>query len=263
MSAAAAPAPDAPGLAVEVATWPPLETVAVGPWLVGLSDGFTRRANCLLPFAEPDGSGPDDVDAALDEVEAVYRGRGLPTTVRVCRAGAPSDLAERLAARGYVRVSHPHVLAARVTDADPDADGGAGWTGPVEVTDDPDDTWLRLWRGAAAGVAELELAARVVRGAPARYLTTRDDDGAPVGVLRVGLAGGWGAVSCLVVAPSARRRGVGRALTRAAVDVAAASGAGRAFLQVNDGNDGALALYDRLGFTRVDRYAYWQRPVTT
>jgi ribosomal-protein-alanine N-acetyltransferase len=55
----------------------------------------------------------------------------------------------------------------------------------------------------------------------------------------------------LAVEPSARRRGVGRALVQAAATAAAARGAARLLLEVSAANSAARALYDGLGFERV------------
>jgi tRNA threonylcarbamoyladenosine biosynthesis protein TsaB len=55
----------------------------------------------------------------------------------------------------------------------------------------------------------------------------------------------------LAVAPDARGRGLGRTLVRAAAAQALALGARTLFLEVGTGNQGALALYDGLGFARA------------
>ena len=73
----------------------------------------------------------------------------------------------------------------------------------------------------------------------------------PRGVIRVALADGWAALSCLVVAPDARRRGIGRTLTAAGLRLAREQGVTRAFLQVEQHNEAARALYDGLGFVPV------------
>ena len=80
-----------------------------------------------------------------------------------------------------------------------------------------------------------------------------------VGVLRAVFERGWVGISCLVVRPRARRRGVGRALTLAALELAADIGADRAFLQVEASNDAAATLYRELGFRVMDRYHYRER----
>lgn len=50
------------------------------------------------------------------------------------------------------------------------------------------------------------------------------------------------------VAPGARRFGVGRALIAAVLEWARAAGFARVYLDVGDHNDGAIALYARMGF---------------
>ncbi|MEU5261323.1 GNAT family N-acetyltransferase [Amycolatopsis sp. NPDC021455] len=55
----------------------------------------------------------------------------------------------------------------------------------------------------------------------------------------------------LAVAPSARGRGIGEALTRAVLDRARALGAHRVVLSSQEGMRSAHRLYERLGFTRL------------
>ena len=57
----------------------------------------------------------------------------------------------------------------------------------------------------------------------------------------------------LAVSPSARRRGRGRALVRAAARHAASLGVTSLFLEVGTENPAALALYDGLGFAKAGR----------
>jgi ribosomal protein S18 acetylase RimI-like enzyme len=258
--------PDAPGALVEQATWPPARVVDVDGWRVGLSGGLTRRANSLLPLGAP-----ADVEASLDRVEALYADVGQPAVVRVCRAATPG-LDDRLEARGYAVVARTDVLVQPIDDADHHRHRGAGAVrteaGPVRfsVADHPDDAWLALWSGSKAPLstrgdtsgavaARRALAHDVLEGAPGAYLTAADPEG-PVGVIRAAFAEDWAALSCLVVAPHARRRGLGRALTLRALDEAARRGARRAFLQVEADNTGAAALYTGLGFQPAERYLY-------
>ncbi len=59
------------------------------------------------------------------------------------------------------------------------------------------------------------------------------------------------------VAPEARRRGLGRAITVALLHAAVEQGANSAYLQVVAANAAAQGLYAQLDF--VDRHAYWYR----
>jgi ribosomal-protein-alanine N-acetyltransferase len=59
----------------------------------------------------------------------------------------------------------------------------------------------------------------------------------------------------LAVAPACRRSGLGRALLEFAVDALRESGAKQLFLEVDEGNEAALALYRSLGARAVGRRA--------
>ena len=64
-------------------------------------------------------------------------------------------------------------------------------------------------------------------------------------------AGGEAEILTLAVAPSARGKGLGRALLQAAIVRAEEQGAYAMFLEVGSDNPHALALYAGLGFTKV------------
>lgn len=285
------PAP--PGAAVEAATWVPVRSVQVRLGSAGLSGGFTRRANSVLPWSPAAGvasaptgeAGAVEVGSAVDEVEALYRSAGQPAVIRVPvgtglpGAGAPtvaggSRLGTELGRRGYRVVARTEVL---VRDLDPAAGplGGDGHSNghsnghsddhsddldpalTVQVGAEPDAAWLDGWLSvkAAGRPVDLGLARAILTGSPAAYLSVSGPGGVAA-VLRAAWAPGWVGLSCLMVTPHARRRGLGRALTRHALSLAAARGLGRAFLQVEADNAAARELYRRLGFEVADQYAY-------
>lgn len=246
--------PVAPGVLVESATWVPVTTEVVDGWRLGLSGGFTRRANSALPLGTP-----VDLDATLGRVEARYAEAGLPAVVRVCSAATPG-LADVLAARGYAEAAVTDVLV-RDLVALPPARPAAPPEVRLAVADRPDAAWLGGWLGVKAHghAVDTEAAERVLLGSPALYLTATAPDGAVLAVLRAALTEGWAGLACLAVAPDARRRGLGRLLTRAGLRVAAERGARRAFLQVEASNQGAADLYAAEGFRPAERYAYWER----
>jgi ribosomal-protein-alanine N-acetyltransferase len=65
----------------------------------------------------------------------------------------------------------------------------------------------------------------------------------------------------LAVRPDRRRLGLGRALLRLGLDLAARRGATSAFLEVRAGNEDALALYGAAGFEPLAvRRAYYAHP---
>lgn len=79
-------------------------------------------------------------------------------------------------------------------------------------------------------------------------------DGAVAGFILCRVLAGQAEVLTLAVRPEERRRGVGGALLEAAMRLAAPA-ADAMFLEVADDNAGAIALYERSGFTPVGRRA--------
>lgn len=228
--------------------WPALAEVNVDGWVARLSDGVTQRGNSVAPFGEP-----ADPLAALEQIERIYRGRGLPAIFQVGPVAKPLDLDTLLAARGYEFGSPTSVEVADVDTVLGRVPEGA----PVDVTDSPDKAWLDLWwavdgRGDTAARAT---ARRILTARPAYYASVRDADGT-VAVGRLALVGEWGGLYCLAVRPDARRRGLGAAVVGGLLAHAGRHGIRRCWLQVRADNLGARALYARLGFAPAARYHY-------
>jgi ribosomal protein S18 acetylase RimI-like enzyme len=244
--------PPGPGARAEAAVWPPREVHDVDGWRVGLAGGFTRRANSVLALSEP-----RDVKAAVREVEKIYARAGQPAVFRVCAQSEPWDLDDVLAGRGYREVAPTLVMVRSGL-----AEVALPFESPgleVVVSQTPDEAWLSRWLDVKSSApVDHEVAAGLVSGSPALYLTARDGYG-PVAVIRAALVDDWVALSCLAVDTRARRRGIGRALTRAALHEAVERGARQAFLQVEESNEAAIEMYADLGFTPAERYHYRQR----
>jgi ribosomal-protein-alanine N-acetyltransferase len=112
-----------------------------------------------------------------------------------------------------------------------------------------DDAWSEAtWWGELA------------QGSGRRYLLDRDPcTGQVRGYAGVALNGADADVMTVAVAPEHQGRGLGRRLTQALVDVAAAEGAGQLLLEVRADNLPAQRLYQRLGFERIAvRRRYYQ-----
>ena len=93
---------------------------------------------------------------------------------------------------------------------------------------------------------------RIIARDDAEYLLAGDGDGQGVAQVRYRWSVWWAAEDCwledLYVREAARGSGIGRALTEAVLERAAARGCRRVELDVNTENPAALALYQSLGF---------------
>ena len=115
------------------------------------------------------------------------------------------------------------------------------------------DWWGRDWPSDNAFHASVE---RLIERPEVEYLLGAvDQDSPPAGVCQLRYRFGvWmAAEDCwmedLFVRDEARRTGLGRALAQAALERARVRGCRRVELDVNEANQGALGLYEGLGFS--------------
>jgi N-acetylglutamate synthase len=255
------------------AHWQAADTGRLGEWLLRADGGFTGRANSALPLGDPG----LPLAGAVDEVGAWYRARGLPPMIVIpgpLGAAAPDGglagdpLDALLAARGW-RVRPAPVVVVMAADA-----GRAGGTGrsaggrpgpevpgaawAVTFAAHPDEAWLARYhfRGAELPAG----AVRLLLSAPWQAFASLAVDGETAAVGRVSVAAGWAGITAVDVDPRYRRRGLGTMMTRALAAEAARQGVRRIFLQVEEDNLPARALYARCGFAAVHRYHYRVAP---
>ncbi len=82
-------------------------------------------------------------------------------------------------------------------------------------------------------------------------------DGVPVGLANVSVRGDRAWIGGVGVTPFGRRRGIGEQLMRRVIDQARERGASVVQLEVIEGNDPALALYEKIGFEHVRHVDVW------
>ena len=99
----------------------------------------------------------------------------------------------------------------------------------------------------SAGLVDLELIA------PGRVVVAAEQDEALVGYASAAVIDDVADLTRIAVRPAARRSGVARTLFGALVGQAAKRGARRMMLEVDETNEGALALYRSVGFAEVAR----------
>jgi len=82
-------------------------------------------------------------------------------------------------------------------------------------------------------------------------------DTEPVGFALLARRGSAAWIGGMGIAPSHRRTGLGARVLRATLDAARAAGVGDVWLEVLEGNQPAIALYEMLGFERVRHLSIW------
>jgi GNAT superfamily N-acetyltransferase len=193
---------------------------------------------------------PERIDAAVEELYALRQRHGVPIGWVIGPSSRPIDLGRQLQARG---LQHRRDLTpmTRSLDALPAADRVPGLT--IERVEDPAayEAWIVAeqigFEAAAndeAGLADVRRAMGIGHGFPLHHFLGRLD-GAPVATATLLLAGGIGGIYDVSTAPEARRRGIGTAMTLAALQDARRLGYEIAYLQPS-----AMGrpLYERIGF---------------
>jgi GNAT superfamily N-acetyltransferase len=238
-------------IALELAAdeaWPAPVRSRLGGWILRAADNWTGRANSALAVGDPDRT----LEQAIDAVVAWYTDRGQQPLIN-----APMPLAAPVNAaldeRGWtarpltlVQTSQLAPLLAAPARADLPV---------VDLADTAGDDWYAMvaeHKGVLPGTA-----LRILNGVPEKvFAHVRDTDGALLAVARGAITGPdrWLGVSLLQTAPAARRQGLGAHVVRALAQWAAQHGSTRAYLQVEERNSAAVALYGRLGFTTHHTY---------
>jgi GNAT superfamily N-acetyltransferase len=210
--------------------WRATHTRSLGDWLLRAADGFTGRANSVLPLGSPGIELPE----ALVEVTEFYRGHALPARFQVPLDAPGTALAELDAAlerRGWPSSDLTTVMTADI-GAVLDACRSHPDLPPAELDDRPSAEWRRgyLYRGAPLPASAVAVLTHTPD--PAFALVRRGD-------VRLGVA------------------------THLLIELArwaAGRGARFIYLQVGADNAAAIALYRGAGFTVHHRYHYRHGP---
>lgn len=235
---------------------PPRQRLEIGPWLVAIDDGTIGRAHSAAAL-RADINGIEGVQA----VERAYRDAARTPMFRLPDIAGLTALRETLRARGY-RCSSPTLVQTAASADVAQAAHAALSAMPLQVdlAAGADDAWCRVFLGD--GFDPVDGSSRVAilqRARHSVYASVRCD-GRTVASGLCSVSHGWASVHGMRTLAPWRGRRMATAILQAMARHALAQGQARMFLQVELGNDGAQALYRRLGF--VDRwcYDYWTAP---
>jgi N-acetylglutamate synthase len=264
--------------------WPAPDQSRLGDWLLRAAGGWTGRGNTALPV----GDAGLPLDEAIGAVRDWYGARKLPPKINI-----PMPLAAQvnaaLDAQGWhtnpptlVQAAPLPTLLAAVAPGDglpPAPPSGtlppaplsgtlppaplSGTLPPVRLSGTPSRAWLDVVAGRKGSLPDAAIhlltAVREVRFAEV-YSGTGD----LLAIARGTVTGDgrYFGIFLVEVVPSARRRGLARHMIGALGQWAGQLGASTAFLQVEERNEAAVALYRRLGFTTHHRYLTRTAPPT-
>ena len=240
--------------------WPATHQLLLDGWLVRLSNGFTKRANCVVPVYDSTEPGPQ---ALLDKVrycENLYAREQLQTIFRLTSEGQCDSLDALLADRGYSVVDETEVQVLDLIERSKANDSASEQSlQPSELHLLGLPEWLQVY----AELAEMprpasELHQQLIRSirpdcAFAVLLRNNEPVACALGVQEHGLLG----LFDVITARHHRGQGLGGALLQQILDWATDQGVAHAYLQVIANNEPARSLYQGIGFRTL--YRYWYR----
>ena len=239
--------------ATVAAVAPPLVEEIPG-WLLAFDRGTIGRAHSAVPLAHDASVRADDVPAIV----ARYRQQGLAPSFRMADVSGLAAVHEALRRAGC-QPTQPTLTM--VADVQAMLERCAAMAVPrASLSDTPDDIWARVYLGE--GFDPVDGAHRVKafgRAAGSLYARSFDAQGTRIVATGVGSFGfGWMGVHGMRTLPAQRGQGHASGVLRALAQAAAAQGVARAYLQVEQDNIGAQAVYRRLGFGEAWVYHYWR-----
>ncbi len=241
--------------------WRPLESERLGEWELRAAAGFTRRANSVLPLGDPG----VPLDEALDVVRRWYGDRGLPAYIQTATGaeGTQELLCAELERRGWMReVTAELWIGALAPVADRAEASG------VVLSREADEAWLARYQ--RKGVSEVALkvlgwgsprsSEAESGGGPSVWFATVPGEQDPAAIGRCVVDGRWASFAAVEVDPALRRRGLATTVMAALAGRALDEGASAAWLQVEEDNAGARALYAGMGFAAHHAYHHYREP---
>jgi len=220
-------------------------------WLLRMSPGKAKRGRSVNPHF---GSSLP-LAHKIAYCEERYAASGLPAIFRITPFCKPADLDAVLAQHGYVAFGNTLVQIADPARRRP----------PLRSNADPEPVPVAEFVAAAAALrgsppeqqaAHLE---RLAQSPLALHAVVVRRDGRAVACGQVACDGDIAAIYDMVTAAEWRGRGLASAIVDALLSQAHGRGARVAFLQVDDDNAPAIAVYRKFGFATLYTYHYRAR----
>ena len=229
----------------------PQHVVELPGWLLPMDDSTVGRVTSAVPLQH---SFEHDAASLVVQVEGEYVAQGFKAAFRVPDVPAFDPLRQYLAHAGYhleqlTQVKVASVAAMRLASQQALADIDAA----------PDAAWAQIFLGE--GFDPVDGAHRVKHlslGVDSVFASVREA-GHTIAAGAGAFSHGWASVHGMRTAQNHRGQGLAGRVLASIAQVALSRGLDRVFLQVEQANPPANALYQRAGFSTAWRYAYWRK----
>lgn len=218
-------------------------------WLLPFDESTIRRAKSAVPLRH---SGLDATQ--IPRIETLYAERGLQAAFRVADVPGLANIQGELTRLGYQAIQPTLVQVGTVQQM-----RSICQAPPADVSDKPTAHWSSVY--LAEGFDPVDGAHRIQALSRSRHVVyaSVEESGQAIAAGTAAMSHGWASVHGMRTVPQHRGRGLAVQILAGLADTATAQGLERVFLQVEEANSAALALYRRAGFVTAWRYHYWQR----
>lgn len=227
----------------------PPSTQEMEGWLLPFDNSTIGRAKSAVPLRH---GRVNDQDIAT--IETLYAERGLPAAYRVADVSGLAAVHTELARRGYqaqqptlVQVGSVQAMRALCHDL------------PARVSASPEPAWSSVYLAEGFDPVDGAHRVRALSRSPHIVYACVEEDGQSVAAGTAAFSQGWCSIHGMRTLPAQRGRGLAARVLAGLADAATDRALERVFLQVEEGNASALALYGRAGFTTAWRYHYWRQ----
>jgi GNAT superfamily N-acetyltransferase len=232
-----------------VESWPARETIDLDGWLLRFTDGHTHRANSVATHRFTG----TRLEATIERAEKAYRARTIRPLFQISPAAKPADLERILREKGYATITPTLTCVAsslvmRASLPEPRE---------VHTSGEPEDDFIALLlagsRSEADGRERLDILSRIELP---HICVTAYDKGVAVACGTGTLSKGWVGVNMMRTALEHRRNGHAQRVLSAIARWSDGKGVSRLYLNVEQANYGARALYTKAGFETAYEYRY-------
>ena len=231
-----------------IAAWPARFTLEIGGWLLRFTDGFSHRSNSVAAR----GFEGADLQAQIALVEIAYFARGLTPLFQITPLTQPPDLEATLIARGYLCDTPTNVMIAGPVK---------GEASNVTLAREPAESFKALVvsgsHSTADGHERLDVLSRIA--VPHIFASTHEN-GNVIACGMCTVTDGWGGINLMRTHPDHRRKGHAARILAALASWAEKQGAAKLYLQVEEANAPARALYAKAGFADAYSYRFYRAP---
>ncbi|MHA1637886.1 MAG: GNAT family N-acetyltransferase [Candidatus Thorarchaeota archaeon] len=231
--------------------WPARKEKNLNGWILLVHDGVTARANSVHPYTTRNNV---DFASMIEEVVTFYQKYGYPPIFKMTKVCNPNDLDEILENLGFGIEMKTHFQVSDIsnlTSINQEVD--------VQIESIPTPEWFDAYF-EFSGFSDRAMSAR--RGIITdiklkKALASVRVNGNIVGIGLGVVYNEWVGLFSITTSPHHYRKGIALSVNHALAIWGENLGATSTFLQVEEKNKSAQALYKKLGFKTL--YNYWYR----